>query len=362
MQKYLVPILALVIALPTDEAHAGLRYVSGEGRAVISGNDVTSARKAALADALYEAAAQLGTKVKGASQLNNGIYKDEHSILVDGHIRQHQIVAEGRENGSYFVKIDGIGNSDDSECGSSRVDLDMRKVRIQIAKGITGYNYNAIVAGLRHGINYLGEGESFRVTDQSHLPAISGAERDNHSTFDYMAQFTSSQPSLSGYSLSGVILVERIRNDGLLTNVTDIQATLSLKLYDNYTGSQIGLIRKSLTKADRRAIYGFAEPWQQQPRIDLHPLFEEVRAELEHKLACQPLRAAVTEAGPSGIMLSVGAENGVNEGDYFLLTSTASKNQWQIVQVETVNSRQALARTLKPNPKILAGTTALLMR
>ena len=68
------------------------------------------------------------------------------------------------------------------------------------------------------------------------------------------------------------------------------------------------------------------------------------------------------ESGPSGSMLSVGAENGVNEGDYFLLTSTAAKNQWQIVQVETVNPRQAMARTLKPTPKIVAGTTALLMR
>jgi len=362
MQKYFAPILALVIALPTDEAWAGLRYVSGEGRAVITGNDVTQARKSALADALYEAAAQLGTKIKGASQLNNGVFKDEHSILVDGHIRQHQIVAEGRENGSYFVKIDGIGDSDDTECSASRVDLDMRKVRIQVAKGITGYNYNAVVAGLRHGIDYLGEGDSFRVADQSHLPAISGAERNNNSTYDYMAQFTNSVPSLSGYSLSGDILVERIRNDGLLTSATDIQATLSLKLYDNFTGSQIGLIRKSLTQADRRTIYGIAEAWQQQPHIDLHPLFEQARAELEQKLACQPLRAAVMEAGPSGIMLSVGAENGVNEGDYFLLTFTAAKNQWQIVQVETVNPRQAMARTLKPTPKIVAGTTALLMR
>ena len=177
-----------------------------------------------------------------------------------------------------------------------------------------------------------------------------------------MAQFTNSAPSLSGYSLSGDILVERIRNDGLLTSATDIQATLSLKLYDNFTGSQIGLIRKSMTQADRRTIYGIAEAWQQQPHIDLHPLFEQARAELEQKLACQPLRAAVMESGPSGIMLSVGAENGVNEGDYFLLTSTAAKNQWQIVQVETVNPRQAMARTLKPTPKIVAGTTALLMR
>ena len=83
MQKYFAPILALVIALPTDEAWAGLRYVSAEGRALITGNDVTQARKAALADALYEAAAQLGTKIKGASQLNNGVFKDEQSILVE---------------------------------------------------------------------------------------------------------------------------------------------------------------------------------------------------------------------------------------------------------------------------------------
>jgi hypothetical protein len=116
-----------------------------------------------------------------------------------------------------------------------------------------------------------------------------------------MAQLTDSRPHLAGYSASGEILVETTRRDNYVANITDVTVTVALQLKDNYTGARIGSIRRYISYADRRTIFG-VEPAlmpKQQAQIDMGALFDEVRAELEDKLACQPLRAAVLESDQS---------------------------------------------------------------
>jgi hypothetical protein len=179
-----------------------------------------------------------------------------------------------------------------------------------------------------------------------------------------MAQLTDSRPHLAGYSASGEILVETTRRDNYVANITDVTVTVALQLKDNYTGARIGSIRRSKSYADRRTIFG-VEPAlmpKQQAQIDMGALFDEVRAELEDKLACQPLRAAVLESDRGQLTLSVGLEHGVKEGDYFLVTTKNSKGASQIVKIEEVGPVQSVARSLKPQPVVPANVLATLMR
>ena len=355
--------LALSVTL-TAPAFAGLQVVRGEGRAVVSGKDTGSARKSALADALYDAAGRLGTRVRGASLLNQGVLREESSALVDGRFKTYSVVYEGREGSAYVVSVEAVGETEGESCSGKRADLDMRAVTFRAAPGIRGSVLRNVEEGFSRGLAVLAEGESFRVTDQRHLPAIRGAERNNASQYDYMAQLTDSRPHVAGYSASGEIIVETNRRDNYVANITDISVTVALQLKDNFTGARIGSIRRTMAYADRRSLFGMEPALMPSAagRIDMGALFDEVRSELEEKLACQPLRAAVIQSQGGQLTLSVGLEHGVKEGDYFLVTTKNSQGDAQVVKIEDVGPTQSSARALKPRPLVPANSLATLMR
>ncbi len=363
-------ILALGMSLASfAQANAGQRVVQGEGRAVLAGKDLSSARKAALADALYDAAAKLQSHVRGASLLDTrGAIKEESSVLVEGRFSGYHILFEGREGGAFIVRIEAVGETDEEACGGKRVDLDIRNIRIRVAPGIQGHVERSAAEGLTRGLDLLGDGSAFRISDQRQLRQTSGDERTHRSEYDYMAQMTNLLPSAAGYSLSGEMIVERVRKDGAFTNVTDIVVRLALTVKDNFTGARMNEIRRELVIPDRRSAFGWeniigvtpAEP--AQPHADLAPLFQQVREDLEAQLACKPLRALVQESGNGQIVLSVGLEHGIARGDYFLVTLPNAHNDWQVITIDDVTPSQSVAHMLKAKPGIPVNAIATLMR
>jgi hypothetical protein len=199
MRARLLPLLIALAAASITSAQAGMQVVRGEGRAVISGKDVTAARKAALADALYDAAGKLGTRVRGASLLNQGVLREESGALVDGRFKTYSVVHEGREGSAFVVTIEAVGETEGESCSGKRADLDMRAVSVRAAPGIQGHVLRTVTEGINRGVALLSEGEAFRVADQRHLPQIRGGERNNSSQYDYAAQLTDSRPSPAGY-------------------------------------------------------------------------------------------------------------------------------------------------------------------
>lgn len=354
---------ALFVSM-TMPAFAGLQVVRGEGRAVLSGSDTGAARKAALADALYDAAGRLGTRVRGASLLNQGVLREESSALVDGHFKTFSVVHEGREGSAYVVIVEAVGETEGESCSGKRADLDLRAVTFRAAPGIEGAMLRNVQEGFSRGLAVLAEGESFRVSDQRHLPAIRGGERSQSSQYDYMAQLTDSRPHTAGYSISGEIIVETTRRDNYLANITDVTVIVALQIKDNFTGSRVATVRRSKDYADRRTVFGIEPALMPRARaqIDMGSLFDEVRGELEDKLACRPLRAAVLQSDRGQLLLSVGLEHGVKEGDYFLVTTKNSSAGAQIVKIEDAGPTQSSARSLKPQPVVPANALATLMR
>ena len=351
------------------QAQAGQRLVQGEGRAVIAGKDLSVARTAALADALYDAAAKLQSNVRGASLVDTrGVLKEESSILVGGRFSGYHILFEGREGNSFIVRIEAVGLTEEEACGGKRVDLDIREIRTRVAPGIQGQVQRNVAEGLSRGLVRLGDGTVFRIADQRHLRQTSGDERTQRSQYDYMAQLTNSRPSAAGFSLSGGIIVETVRRDTALTNVTDIAVRLSLTIKDNYTGASVKDIKQEILVPDRRGVFGLesiiglTSAPQPQPHVDLAPLFDAVLEDLESELACKPLRALVQESEKGEIVLSVGLEHGVERGDYFLVTLPNTGNDWQVIRVDDVTPSQSIARTLKAKPGIPVNALATLMR
>ncbi len=363
-------LLAVGISLAAfAQAHAGQRFVQGEGRAIIAGKDMSTARQAALADALYDAASKLDSRVRGISLVDtDGALKEESSTLVAGRFSGYHILFEGREGAAFIVRIEAIGLTDEENCGGKRVDLDIREISTRVAPGIQGQVQRNVAEGLSRGIASLAEGNGYQISDQRHLRQTPGDERTHRSQYDYMAQLTNSLPSAGGYSVSGGIIVERVRRDSALVNVTDIVVRMTLTLKDNFTGARIKDIHREMVVPDQRSVFGWesvigltAAP-HIQPRIDLAPLFDEIREDLDEELACKPLRALVRASNKGEIVLSVGIEHGVQRGDYFLVTLPNTTNEWQVIRIDDVTPTQSLARTMKAKPGIPANAIATLMR
>jgi hypothetical protein len=352
------------------QAQAGYRVVQGEGRAAIGGKDLASARKTALAEALHDAAGKLQSHVRGFSQVDtNGAIREESTTLVEGRFSRYRVLFEGREGGSFVVRIEALGVSEQEACAGKRVDLDMRSVQIRVAQGIQGHVQRNVTEGVSRGMAMLSDGVAFRVSDQRSLPAIGGAERSHYSQYDYMGQLTNKLPSPAGYSMSGQIIVETARRDGMVTNVTDVVVRLSFTVKDNYTGARVHEIRRELVVADRRGIMGLESLMgltaarASQPQIDTTPLFEEVRQDLEEALACKPLRAVVLEEEEGGrVSLSVGLEHGVEKGDYFLVTLPNAPKEWQVIRIEDATPSRSIASAMKSKPGIPVNALATLMR
>ena len=368
--RHLAYIFAAALSISAfAQAHAGYRVVQGEGRVVIGGKDLASAKKAALADALHDAAGKLQSHVRGASLVDTqGAIREESTILVEGRFSRYHVLFEGREGESFVVRIEAIGVSEQEACVGKRVDLDMRAVRIRSAQGIQGHVQRNVTEGVSRGMAMLADGNAFRVADQRWLPAISGSERSHYSQNDYMGQLTNTLPSPAGFSVSGEIIVELVRRDGIVTNVTDVVVRLAFTVKDNYTGARVNEIRRELVVADRRtmmgieSLMGLTASNAAQPKIDMTPLFEQVREDLEEALACKPLRAMVLGDDEGKISLSVGLEHGVQQGDYFLVTLPNTKNEWQVIRIEDATPSRSIARAMKAKPGIPVNALATLMR
>ena len=329
-----------------------------------AGSDVASARKAALAEALYDAAGKLQTKVRGfSSQQSSGRLLEESSALVEGRFKGYHIVQEGREGAAFMISIEAIGEDELEACDGKRVDIDVRHIGVRVAPGLQGHVVSAINESLSRAAPILGQGNSFRVADQRWLANLRGAERFNASQSDYYGQLVGEIPGPAGYSLSGTIIAERERRDNLVANITDVSVKVSLKLRDNFSGAHVADIVKHVKFADRRSLFGMDEAFISQPKVNLEPLFSEMRVELEQLLACRPLRAMVLESRGGRLLLSVGQEHGVNTGDYFLVTLAGSNNvAWQIVRIDDVDVNRSIAKALKANPAVPANSLAVMMR
>lgn len=357
--------LSLVFALALiGSASAGYRVVQGQGRAAIAGSDVAAARKAALAEALYDAAGKLQMKVRGvSSRPASGALFEETTALVEGRFKGYHVVREQREGGSFVVSIEAIGEDDQDSCEGKRVDVDVRHISVRVAPGFQGHVVSSINEALSQAASVLGQGVSFRVSDQQWLSKPSGPERYNASHSDYYSQLTGTIPGPAGYSISGTITAERERRDNLFANITDVVLTISLSLRDNFTGAHVVNFVKREKFADRRMLFGMDEAFISNSKINIKPLFESVRDELELILACRPLRAMVIESNRGNLLLSVGQEHGVNQGDYFLVTLPGSKSSgWQIVRIESVDVNRSTARALKQLPHVPGNSLAVLMR
>ncbi len=358
----LVAIGGALCVVSASPASAGMRLVQGEGYAAIAGNDVAGARKAALAEALYNAAGRVKSKVRGAGHLSTyGVMTEETSVLVEGTLRDHRIVSEHRERGRYVVVIEALADADGESCGTKKVDLDVRPITVRVAPGLSGAIVKAANESINRGVSGLAAGSNFRATDNRDMPLPGGPD---DAARNYAHILNAAAPNPSGYMISGSLIVERRRGGNAVMENTEIVGTLTLKLRDNATGSVIETLVNTHSLPERNRVWGTDIDFGgSSGSPDFAPLWQSAVADLDAKLGCRPLRAKVLDVNAGLVTLSAGAEHGIRAGDYFLLDVQGRRSgNWQVIKIEQTSPTMAWGRTLKTTPAVPVNAMVTLLQ
>ncbi len=358
--------LGLLCSVASGPALSGTKLIRAEGRASIAGNNIDTARKAALAEALYDAAGQVRMVVRGASYLSSaGTIKEDTGIAVEGLLKGYQVVDERREGSRYLVSIEALADTDDSECTSrKRADIAIAPISVQVAHGLSGVDERMAHESLERFLGDLKASDSWRVTDDRNIYGKTSAGAGAPKVDRYTALLKGYTTSAAGFTLSGRLVVERDRADNLALNKTDLVATATLQLIDNYTGGTVETIREKSKIQIANRVWGTEiDISEEDAPTNLAPLWSAIEARLEDRLGCQPLRAVITSINADRATLSVGSEQGVKAGDYFLVEFMAnSQNAWQLMRVEQASPTASSARFMKATTGIRVNALATLLQ
>jgi hypothetical protein len=362
----LASLVALACTTNMSPVLAGTKLIRAEGRASIAGGNIQAARKAALAEALYDAAGQVRMVVRGASYLSSaGTIKEDTGIAVEGLLKGYQVVDERKEGNRYLVSIEALADTDDSECTSrKRADIAIAPISVQVAPGLSGAEERMAHESLEHFLGDLKASDSWRITDDRNLYGASSSGTGAPKVDRYAALLKGYATSAAGFTLSGQVVIERNRSDTLALNKTDLVATATLKLTDNYTGGTVETIREKSKIQIANRLWGTEiDISEENAPSTLDPLWSAVEARLEDRLGCQPLRAVITSVNADRATLSVGSEQGVKAGDYFLVEFMAnSQNAWQLMRVEQASPTTSSARFMKATTGIRVNALATLLQ
>jgi len=206
--------------------------------------------------------------------------------------------------------------------------------------------------------------DSWRVTDDRNIYGKTLVGAGAPKVDRYTALLKGYTTSAAGFTLSGRLVVERDRADNLALNRTDLVATATLQLIDNYTGSTVETIREKSKIQIANRLWGTEiDISEEDAPTTLAPLWSAIEARLEDRLGCQPLRAVITSISADRATLSVGSEQGVKTGDYFLVEFMAnSKNAWQLMRVEQASPTASSARFMKATTGIRINALATLLQ
>jgi hypothetical protein len=206
--------------------------------------------------------------------------------------------------------------------------------------------------------------DSWRVTDDRNIYGKTSAGAGAPKVDRYTALLKGYTTSAAGFTLSGRLVVERDRADNLALNKTDLVATATLQLIDNYTGGTVETIREKSKIQIANRLWGTEiDISEEDAPTNLAPLWSAIEARLEDRLGCQPLRAVITSISADRATLSVGSEQGVKAGDYFLVEFMAnSQNAWQLMRVEQASPTASSARFMKATTGIRVNALATLLQ
>ena len=348
--------LAFAWAILLGRADAGGgQWIEVTGYAAISGaQDQESARRRALADALFNAALAGGADVRGHTAVNKSVVTADLTIVrVMGRVLDHAIIAQAQRNGLWQVTIRArVGVGGDPFCQSPRrLLISAYAPQISVsphAPAWAGELAQAVAADLIDQLDRHPATDIIRITDR----ALPGARIDE--SMDYTT-LTQGSVRLNPGELGFVPVIRIEAASNALGRGVVLEAELQLH------GSDGGIyrqpFRREISLRNPTALGRLAELTRRDRQSMAKALtkgLQDTFARLLDTKACEPLMATLSAHG--GLLhVPIGRKHGLSRA---ALAFTAGRDSTaELLEVVDLTANTATLRPLDPGLSVasLAG-------
>lgn len=344
LKKTCITLIISFLSLAFFPAQAN--WVEVTGSSVIDHQNLAEARRAAIRDALRQASFQGALNLNGYQAMNKGeVLVDQVTISTQSKISQMEVLSEEVNQGIINVTIKAFIEASGSCSAGNFANGYQRSLAISnfyLEKPISanmGALHNISDALPKEILQRMQSLEKLRVLDAVNFQLFENAQSLPTSVTS-QGQLTTAVEAASRlgsqYVLTGVIRSLDLLNPELASERTAIQKLyertkyrgerfarqlkLDLFIHDGFSGELV--TSRSYTTVgnwteNRTAKLGFASPafWQTDYGQQIDLLIEQIIADLNVQVGCQPFMARITRTDGKNLYIDAGSAAGLRPGD-----------------------------------------------
>ncbi len=337
-------ILCLIVGLETPQAEA--KWLEATGQAKIVHQDLVSARRTAIRDAVQQLSLQAGADVSSFQQMTGGaITADNLRVSSNGTVQDINIIKEEVKGDILTLTIEADVLIKDQSCGNESSNAYLRSAAItsfyledpQSASFGGFYNISqALPADLSR---RLGSYQKVKALDASGFQVYTSPKTipTSVTTEGTLTTAISASGQLGvQYVVSGVIRdISMARPDLLRTksyfgqikdkmehgdNRFERRFQMDIYVHDGFSGAMVYSQRYETlgnwnVPLEEKPGFGSVAFWKSDYGQQVSDVFDEVVSDLNSTLSCQPFMAKVTRTEGKKIYIDAGAGEGLRPGD-----------------------------------------------
>ncbi len=254
----ILPLCALSPALSKDS----VRFIETTGRAVIEDVDeVVTARRRSLEDALYLAALHGGAKIKGFSSVSTDTSIQENLVVQpDSYILDYSIISEDQTETHFIIKIRAaVGNLKSDNCKNKGLkSVSVYKPIISIHPNVPYWVHPLSSELAKVLIDSLKSDTNINLTDYSNVPLNQSELKSVNDEFDYKSLTSGRSRTPNGdFAVVPSILITKSTRLVGFTTYNSLEIIFSTDIYE---GANYSL--NSSTSKTVEALFNSGGPWR----------------------------------------------------------------------------------------------------
>lgn len=360
--------LGLTLALSVSQVEA--KWLEATGQASIQHQDLVSARRAAIRDAVQQVSLQAGADISSFQQMTDGaITADNLKVSSNGTVKDINILNEVVKNGIMYLTISADVVSDKNACGTEFSNGYLRSAAI--SSFYLADAQSAAFGGFYKISQKLPADLSRRLSSHQRLKILDASEFQLYSRPETIPTSVTTQGTLTTavsaasqlgtqYVVSGVIRDMSMVRPDLLREKSYIEQMkdrleykderfarrfqMDIYVHDGFSGAMVYSQRYDTTgnwnvPLTEKPGFGSVSFWNSDYGEKVNTVLDEAVGDLHASLGCQPFMAKITRTDGRNIYINSGADSGLRPGDtlnIYRLSTFYDNRQNEYTELENI--------------------------
>lgn len=367
--------LGFTLALGSVQAEA--KWLEATGQASIQHQDLVSARRAAIRDAVRQVSLQAGADISSFQQMTDGaITADNVRVSSNGTVQDINILKEEVRNGVMYLTISADVITENNTCGTEMSNNYLRSAAV--SSFYLADPQSAAYGGFYRIGQRLPSDMSQRLSSMQRLKVMDASDILLYDRPETIPTTITTQGNLTNaiktankmgvqYVISGIIRdMSMVRPDLLRTksffeNMKDKyqykdarferRFQMDIFVHDGFSGSMVYSQRYDTRglwplPPSEKPGYGAVSFWESDYGTEVNKVMAQAAEDLQAALGCQPFMAKITRTDGRNLYIDSGADAGLRPGDtlnVYRLSTFYDNQQNAYTELENVK----LVMTLK---------------